>query len=76
MKAPTAPYVPAPHAILLDATPADIRRAERWAVEFIKGHLDDANLYEASSTYELPGRDLKKALAFAFLVGGRRAAKS
>lgn len=71
----STPYVPARGAILLDCNPADIRRAERAAVEFIRDHLDGSNSYERDGIYELLGEDLKKALAYAFLSGQRKPVK-
>lgn len=48
---------------------AVMRRAEQWAVRFIKERVDRDKKFVLSANYELFGQDLKKGLAFGFYTG-------
>jgi hypothetical protein len=53
----------------LQASKEDIGFAENWAEALIKQRIDGESRFEAAAPYELSGHDLKRVLAYAYLVG-------
>ena len=55
--------------IRLNAPKVEVRQAEKLAVEIIREHLDAENAFDAEATYGIQGKNLKTALAYAYLRG-------
>lgn len=47
----------------------EVRKAERFAADLIKEHIDDEGVFAAEGFYELTGSMLQAAITRAYLVG-------